>query len=79
MVEVSDMKMRIEVVTVNPDGSEQRKPMLAVERQELVGMSLAESKSLLEGIQGAMIAQQVCEDLERRRSGSSRRWAKNGN
>ncbi|HEY6764312.1 MAG TPA: ISKra4 family transposase [Candidatus Sulfotelmatobacter sp.] len=65
------MKMRIEVVSVDADGSEQRRQVLAVERQELametLGMSLAESKSLLEGVQDSMIAQQVGEDLERRR------------
>lgn len=66
------MKMRIEVVTLHADGSEHRKQVLTVERQELametLGMSLAESKSLLEGVQISMIAQQVGEDLERRRS-----------
>ena len=39
---------RIEVVSVDADGSEQRRQVLAVERQELametLGMSLAESK-----------------------------------
>ncbi len=66
------MKMRIEVVTVGADGSEHRRQVLAVERNELametLGMSLAESKSMLEGVQDSMIAQQVGEDLERRRA-----------
>jgi hypothetical protein len=71
-MEVSGMKMRIEVVTVNADGSEHRRQVLAVERKELgmqtLGMSLAESKSLLEGLQVSMIAAQADEDLERRRA-----------
>lgn len=66
------MKMRIEVVTVNADGREHRRQVLAVEREELamgtLGMSLAESKSLLESVQVSMIAAQAGEDLERRRT-----------
>ncbi|HMF77561.1 MAG TPA: ISKra4 family transposase [Bryobacteraceae bacterium] len=66
------MNMRVEVVTVNADGSEERRQVLAVERHELtmetVGLSLAESKSLLEGVQNSMITQQAVEDLERRRA-----------
>jgi len=49
-----------------------RKQMLGIERQELametLGMSLAESKALLEGVQDYMVAKQVSEDLEQRRS-----------
>jgi len=71
-MEVSSVKMRIEVVTVSADGSEHRRQVLAVEREELametLGMSLAESKSLLEGVQDSMIAAQAGEDLERRRA-----------
>ena len=66
------MKMRIEVVSVSADGNEQRRQMLTIDRQELametLGMSLRESKALLEGVQDFMIAQQVGEDLERRRA-----------
>ncbi len=66
------MNMRIEVVTVHADGSEERTQVLAVERDELtmetVGMSLAESKCLVEGVQNSMIARQVDEDLERQRA-----------
>ena len=65
------MKMRVEVITVNADGSEIRSEVLAIERQELsmetLGMSLAESKSLLSHVQDCMVAQQVDKDLERRR------------
>ena len=61
------MKVRIEVVCVSADGSEVRKQMLGIERQELametLGMSLAESKALLEGVQDYMVAKQVSEDL----------------
>ena len=35
---------------------------------ETLGMSVAESKALLEGVQDSMIEQQVGEDLERRRA-----------
>ena len=66
------MKMRIEVVTVTTDGSEHRSEVLAVERDELametLGMSLAESKSLLEAVQNSRIAAQAGENLERRRA-----------
>jgi hypothetical protein len=66
------MNVRIEVVCVSADGSEQRRQMLGIERQELametLGMSLAESKALLAGVQNFMVAQQVSENLERRRA-----------
>ena len=49
------MKVRIEVVCVSVDGSEEHRQILGIERQELametLGMSLAESKALLEGVQ----------------------------
>jgi len=71
-MEVSSVKMRIEVVTVSADGREHRRQVLAIEREELamatLGMSLAESKSLLEGVQDSMIAAQAGEDLEQRRA-----------
>jgi hypothetical protein len=45
------MNLGIEVVSVSADGSEQRRQMLSIERQELametLGMSAAESKALL--------------------------------
>jgi hypothetical protein len=66
------MNVRIEVVCVSADGSEQRRQMLGIERQELametLGMSLAESKALLAGVQDFMVAQQVSENLEQRRA-----------
>lgn len=66
------MKIRIEVVCVSADGSEQRKQVQVIERQELametLGMSLAESKALLEAVQDFMIAFQVSDELEQRRA-----------
>jgi hypothetical protein len=66
------MNVCMQVVCVSDDGSEQRRDVLALQRQELtmetLGMSLAESKALLEGVQNFVIAQQVSEDLEQRRA-----------
>ena len=66
------MMVRIEMVCVSADGSEERRQMLGIERQELametLGMNLAESKALLEGVQDYMVAQQVSENLEQRRA-----------
>ena len=65
------MKARVEVICIGPDGSEQRQGVLAIERQELametLGMSLAEGKILLQGVQDFVVAQQVSQDLEQRR------------
>ena len=66
------MNLRVEVVSMGADGIEQRRQVLSLERQELametLGMSLVESKALLESVQDFMVAQQVAEDLERRRA-----------
>lgn len=66
------MNVRVEVVCVNADGREQRQDVLTIERQELtmetLGMSLAESKALLEGVQKFLIVQQASEDLGLRRA-----------
>lgn len=66
------MNVRVEVVCVSADSREQRKDVLAIDRQELtmetLGVSLAESKALLEGVQKFLIVQQVSEDLEQRRA-----------
>ena len=66
------MKIRIEVVCVSADGWEQHRQLSGFDRQELametLGMSLAESKALLEGVQDFMVAQQVSENLEQRRA-----------
>jgi hypothetical protein len=66
------MNIRIEIVCVSADGQEQRRELSGIERQELametLGMSLAESKALLEGVQDFMVVQQVSENLEQRRA-----------
>jgi hypothetical protein len=65
------MNVRVEVVCVNADGGGQRRRVLTIERRELaietLGMSLAEGKALLAGVQDFVVAQQVGEDLKRRR------------
>ena len=65
------MKFRIEVICVSEDGAEQRNEVRAIERQELametLGLNLAEGKSILEGLQDFVVAQQTAEDLEQRR------------
>ena len=66
------MNVRVEVVCVSADGSEQRREVLVIEPRELVmetlGMSLTESKAPLEGVQNFVIMQQVSEDLEQPRA-----------
>lgn len=65
------MSVRVEVVCVNPDGSEQRREVLSIESRELametLGLSLMEGKALLAGVQDLVVAQQVNEHLEQRR------------
>ena len=65
------MSVRIEVVCANADGSEERREVLTIDRRELametLGMNLSEGKALLGGVQDFVVAQQVAEDLERRR------------
>jgi hypothetical protein len=60
------MNVRVEVVCVSADGGEHRRHVLTIERQELamatLGISLAEGKSLLAGVQHFVVAQQVRED-----------------
>jgi hypothetical protein len=66
------MKVRVEVVCLNAGGDEQRRQVLTIERGELametLGVNLTESKALLAGVQNFVVTQQVCEDLEQRRS-----------
>jgi hypothetical protein len=66
------MKFRIEVICVSEDGAEQRIEVTAIERQELametLGLNLAEGKSILEGLQDFVVAQQTAENLEQRRA-----------
>jgi hypothetical protein len=64
------MMFRVEVVCLH-DGGEQRCSVGEMERAELaletLGMSVAEGKAMLHGVQDFMAAQQVSEDLNRRR------------
>src|SRR5580700_3051596 len=66
------MKVRVEVVSPNADGEEQRRQVLTIERRELametLGMNLTESKALLAGVQDFVVAQQAREELEQRRA-----------
>ena len=64
------MTFRVEVVCLH-DGGEQRCSVVEMERAELaletLGMSVAEGKAILHGVQDFMAAQQVTEDLHHRR------------
>ena len=63
------MKFRVEVVCLN-DGGEQRCSVMEMERAELametLGLSLAEGKTMLHGVQDFVASQQALEDLKRR-------------
>jgi len=65
------MKFRVEVVSISDAGQEHRSDVLEMERHQLametLGLNLCESKLLLESVQDFMVAQQVAEDLNRRR------------
>src|SRR5215469_1781322 len=66
------MKFRVEVVCMQDDGSEQRCDVVELERQQLVmetlGLSVAEGKTILHGVQEFVTAQQAVADLHRRRT-----------
>jgi len=66
------MKFRVEVICVNDDGAEQQHDVMEMERRELametLGLSLAEGKAILRGVQDFVASQQIREDLQRRRS-----------
>ena len=51
------MKFRVEVICVNDEGAEQRRDVMEMKRDELVmetlGLSLAEGKALLLGVQAS--------------------------
>ena len=65
------MKFRVEVICLDEDGVEQRSEVLEMERRQLametLGLSLADGKAILQGVQDFVTAQQVSEDLRRRR------------
>ena len=62
------MKFRIQVVRVADDGAERMKEVMEFERQELametLGMSLAEGKAVLKGVQEFVAEQQAAEFLQ---------------
>jgi hypothetical protein len=66
------MKFRVDVICVNDEGTEQRRDVMEMERQELametLGLSLAEGKANLRGVQDFVASQQTVEYLERRRN-----------
>jgi len=66
------MRFRVEVICVNDEGTEQRHGVMEMERRELametLGLSLAEGKAILRGVQDFVASQQTSEDLQRRRS-----------
>jgi hypothetical protein len=66
------MRFRVEVIGVNDEGTEQRHGVMEMERRELametLGLSLAEGKAILRGVQDFVASQQISEDLQRRRS-----------
>ena len=66
------MKFRIQVLRVADDGAERMKEVMEFERQELametLGMSLAEGKAVLKGVQEFVAEQQAAEFLERERT-----------
>src|ERR1700737_2694434 len=66
------MKVRVEVVSLNTDGEEQRRQILTIERRELametLGVNLTEGKALLGGVQDFVVSQQAREELEQRRA-----------
>ncbi len=65
------MKFRVEVVCLHDDG-EQRCSVMEMERAELametLGLSVAEGKTMLHGVQDFVASQQAMEDLKRRRN-----------
>jgi len=62
------MKFRIQVVCVNDAGHEHRNDLLEIERRQLametLGLSLYESKAMLESLQDFVVARQTAEDLQ---------------
>ena len=66
------MQFRVEVICVNDEGTEQRHGVMEMERRELametLGLSLAEGKAILRGVQDFVASQQTSEDLQCRRS-----------
>jgi hypothetical protein len=65
------MKYRVEVICLR-DGGEQRCSVMEMERAELametLGLSVAEGKRILQGVQDFVASQQALDDLKRRRN-----------
>jgi len=65
------MKIRVQLCCVSETGAEACHEVLALERteraMETLGLTLAEGKALLHGVQECIVAEQVAEDLERHR------------
>jgi hypothetical protein len=65
------MKFRVELICVHAHGVEQRCSVMEMERHHLamenLGLSVAEGKTILHEVQDFITAQQVAEDLQRRR------------
>ena len=70
--EVPRMRFRVEVICVNDGGAEERREVMEMERRELametLGLSLAEGKAILQGVQDFVASQQISGDLQGRRS-----------
>ena len=67
------MKYRVDVICVTESGVETRCTIMELMRGELametLGLSLAEGKTLLQGVQAVIAAHHITEDLTRRRAG----------
>jgi hypothetical protein len=65
------MHLQVQLILIDDDGSEQRQVVADLERTETtldtLGLSLAESKALLEQVQAALIGQQVADYLAEHR------------
>src|SRR5215469_15289672 len=66
------MSIRVEVVCIADDGSEQRREVMTIERPELametLGLTLKEGKALLAGVQDFVVAQQARQYLDQQRT-----------
>ena len=66
------MKFRVEVIGLREDGTEQRRDVMEMEREQLametLGLSVAEGKAILRGVQDFVASQQTLEYLERQRN-----------
>ncbi len=65
------MKFRVEIVCIDEGGKEQRSIVMELERQgvamETLGLSLAEGKAILRGVQDRVASQQMAEHLQQQR------------